>query len=92
MAEQFQQLDTFVREALQGPSTRSDITKVLESAGWTSVQITNALDSYSDASFPVPIPKPRPSLTARETFLYLVMFCTLYYGARNLGSLLFSFI
>jgi uncharacterized protein DUF5671 len=92
MAEQLQQLDTFVKEALQGANTRSDIANVLKSAGWTSVQITSALDSYSDAPFPVPIPKPRPSLSARETFLYLVMFCTLYYGVHNLGSLLFGFI
>jgi hypothetical protein len=91
-AAQLQQLETFVKEALQGGSTKSDIAKVLESAGWTSDQIKSALDTYSDASFPVPVPKPRPSLSAREAFLYLVMFSTLYYGAWNLGSLLFIFI
>jgi len=92
MAAQLQQLEDFVGESLKGGSTKSDIAKVLESAGWTSAQITSALDTYSDASFPVPVPKPRPSLTAREAFLYLVMFNTLYYGAWNLGSLLFTFI
>lgn len=91
-AAQLQQLETFVKEALQGGSTKSDIAKVLESAGWTGDQIKSALDTYSDASFPVPVPKPRPSLSAREAFLYLVMFSTLYYGAWNLGSLLFIFI
>jgi hypothetical protein len=50
------------------------------------------LDAFADATFPVPVPKPRPSLSARDAFLYLVMFSTLYYGAWNLGSLLFSFI
>jgi Domain of unknown function (DUF5671) len=92
MAAQLQQLETFVKEALQGGSTKSEIAKVLESAGWTSPQIKSALDTYSDESFPVPVPKPRPSLSAREAFLYLVMFSTLYYGAWNLGSLLFTFI
>jgi hypothetical protein len=92
MAAQLQQLDTFVKEALQGGSTRSEIAKVLEDAGWTSEQTTSALDTYSNAKFPVPVPKPRPSLSAREAFLYLVMFSTLYYGAWNLGSLLFTFI
>jgi Domain of unknown function (DUF5671) len=92
MAAQLQQLENFVGEALKAGSTKSDISKVLESAGWTGAQITNALDTYSDASFPVPVPKPRPSLSAREAFLYLVMFSTLYYGAWNLGSLLFTFI
>jgi hypothetical protein len=92
MAAQLQRIENFVGEALKAGSTKSDIAKVLESAGWTSAQITSALDTYSDASFPVPVPKPRPSLSAREAFLYLVMFSTLYYGAWNLGSLLFTFI
>jgi len=91
-AAQLQQLETFVKEALQAGSTKADIAKVLESAGWTIEQIKGALDAYSDASFHVPVPKPRPSLSAREAFLYLVMFSTLYYGAWNLGSLLFVFI
>jgi Domain of unknown function (DUF5671) len=92
MAAQLQQLETFVGEALQRGSTKADIAKVLEGAGWTTDQITSALDTYSDAPFPVPVPKPRPSLSAREAFLYLLMFSTLYYGAWNLGSLLFIFI
>ncbi len=92
MAAQLQQLETFVGEALQRGSTKADIAQVLEGAGWTTDQITSALDTYSDAPFPVPVPKPRPSLSAREAFLYLLMFSTLYYGAWNLGSLLFIFI
>ena len=91
-AQQLQQLETFVKEALQSGNSKGDIAKVLESAGWTSEQITSALDAYTDASFPVPVPKPRPSLSAREAFLYLVMFSTLYYGAWNLGSLAFTLI
>jgi hypothetical protein len=92
MAAPLQQLETFVGEALQRGSTKADIAKVLEGAGWTTDQIASALDSYSDAPFPVPVPKPRPSLSSREAFLYLVMFSTLYYGAWNLGSLVFVFI
>jgi hypothetical protein len=92
MAAEVQQLETFVKEALQSGSSKSDIAKALEGAGWPGAQIANALDAFADAAFPVPVPKPRPSLSARDAFLYLVMFSTLYYGAWNLGSLLFSFI
>jgi hypothetical protein len=92
MAAEVQQLESFVKEALQGGSTKSDIAKALEGAGWPGAQITSALDAFADVTFPVPVPKPRPSLSARDAFLYLVMFSTLYYGAWNLGSLLFSFI
>jgi hypothetical protein len=92
MASEVQQLEAFVKESLQNGSTKSDIAKALESAGWPGAQINNALDAFADSTFPVPVPKPRPSLSARDAFLYLVMFSTLYYGAWNLGSLFFSFI
>jgi len=92
MAAEVQQLESFVKEALQSGSTKEDIAKALEGAGWPSAQINNALDAFADAAFPVPVPKPRPSLSARDAFLYLVMFSTLYFGAWNLGNLLFSFI
>ena len=92
MATEVRQLELFVKEALQSGNTKGDIAKALESAGWPGAQIANALDAFADTAFSVPVPKPRPSLSARDAFLYLVMFSTLYYGAWNLGSLLFSFI
>jgi hypothetical protein len=92
MAAEVQQLELFVKEALLSGSTKGDIAKALEEAGWPGAQIANALDAFSDAPFPVPVPKPRPSLSARDAFLYLVMFSTLYFGAWNLGALLFSLI
>src|SRR5690606_21960791 len=48
--------------------------------------------AYADVSFPVPVPKPRPYLSAREAFLYLVLFATLYISAYHLGSLLFDLV
>jgi hypothetical protein len=92
MAAEAQQLEHFVKEALQSGSAKGDIAKALQEAGWPGAQISAALDAFADVAFPVPVPKPRPSLSARDAFLYLVMFSTLYYGAWNLGSLLFSFI
>lgn len=92
MATDTHQLESFVKEALQGGRSRDEIAKALESAGWPGAQITNALAAYAEIPFPVPVPKPRPSLTAREAFLYLVMFSTLYFAAWNLGNLLFTFI
>lgn len=92
MATETHQLESFVKEALQSGKTRDEIANALESAGWPGAQIANALDAYADISFSIPVPKPRPSLTAREAFLYLVMFSTLYFAAWNLGSLLFIFV
>jgi hypothetical protein len=83
MASEVQQLESFVKESLQSGSTKNDIAKALGEAGWPGAQINNALDAFADVTFSVP---------ARDAFLYLVMFSTLYFGAWNLGSLLFSFI
>jgi hypothetical protein len=38
------------------------------------------------------VPRPRPYLDAREAFLYLVLFSTLYVSAYHLGSLLFDIV
>jgi hypothetical protein len=92
MAAEVRQLELFVKEALQSGKSKSEIAKVLKSAGWASAQTTSALNAFADESFSIPIPKPRPSLSARDAFLYLVMFSTLYYGAWNLGNLLFIFV
>jgi len=92
MATNAQQLQAFAKESLQSGRSKQDIAKVLERAGWPEAQIANALDAFADEPFPVPVPRPRPSLSARDAFLYLVLFSALYYGAWNLGSLLFDFI
>jgi hypothetical protein len=92
MAAETHQLESFVKESLQSGKSRGEIANALENAGWPGAQIANALDAFADIDFSIPVPRPRPSLTAREAFLYLVMFCTLYFAAWNLGSLLFIFI
>src|SRR6185437_12230131 len=92
MAAETRQLESFVKESLQSGKTRQEIANALHEAGWPSVQIANALDAYAELPFSVPVPKPRPSLTAREAFLYLFLFSTLYFSVWNLGRLLFIFI
>ena len=85
-------LDHFVRAALEKGQDRAAITAALIGAGWPPQEIASALSAYADVSFPVPVPKPRASLSARETFLYLVLFTSLYVSVWNFGHLLFDFI
>jgi hypothetical protein len=92
MASGIQDLEWFARESLSRGLGKPEIRKAMLGAGWTEDQVRNALDAYADASFPVPIPKPRPQLSARDAFLYLVLFTTLYFSSYNLGSLIFDFI
>jgi len=92
MAGHFQQLETFVKEALQSGKNKNDIANALGNAGWPDAQVKAALATFSDDPFPIPVPKPRPSLSSRDAFLYLVMFGTLYFGVWHLGNLFFIFI
>lgn len=85
-------LDTFVRDALVGGQSRANIARVLKEAGWPAEQVTLALGAYADIAFAVPVPRPRASLSAREAFLYLVLFTALYLTAFNFGHILFELI
>lgn len=87
-----QDLQQFVRDALLQGATKTQIKKELEAAGWEKDEISQALDEYMESKFSVPVPKRKPYLSAREAFLYLLMFLSLYITAFSLGMLLFSII
>jgi len=81
----------FVEEALAHGTPRDAIRDTLLEAGWHTDQVESALASYAPTDFPIPVPVPKPYLSAREAFIYLVLFTTLYLTAFNLGRLLFQF-
>jgi len=85
-------LDTFIREALNRGQPRETIAAALVAAGWTQKEVSAALDDYAVTDLGMAVPKPRPYVSAREAFLYLVLFMLLGVVAWNLGSLLFALI
>lgn len=85
-------LSLFVKEALEKGHSRAKIHAALEKAGWQADEIRNALGAYAETDFPIPVPKRKPYLNAREAFLYLLMFLTLYWSAFSFGQLLYQFI
>lgn len=85
-------LTDFVRQGLAGGFSRLELEQALTRAGWSVDQTRAALQGFADVGFPIPVPRPRPYLSAREGFIYIVMFCTLYLSAYNLGSILFELI
>jgi hypothetical protein len=87
-----EELVGFVREALARKVPRPDIEQALQRGGWTKEQTRAALDAFVDTDFPLPVPRARPYLSAREAFQYLLMFATLYTSAYYLGSLIFDFV
>ena len=82
----------FVRDALARGLPRAQILDVLHKAGWTTEQTRGALAAFAEVEFPIPVPRARPYVSAREAFMYLVLFGTLYVSAYHLGSLVFDFI
>ena len=85
-------LQRFVHDALAQGIAREKIEEVLGAAGWATDEIESALDLYAEVDFPVPVPRPKPYVSAREAFVYLVLFTLLYLSAWSLGALVFQFI
>jgi hypothetical protein len=86
------ELTGFVREALSRGVPRAEVEAVLRQAGWDPKQVSAAITAFAPIDFPVPVPRPRTSLSAREAFIYLLLFSTMYVVAFQFGSLLFNFI
>ena len=86
------ELHGFVRAALERNIPREQIEKALLAAGWEADQVKRGLLAYAVVDFPIPVPRPRAYLSAREAFLYLLLFTALYISAFNLGSLIFTFL
>ncbi|MEX0810543.1 MAG: DUF5671 domain-containing protein [Dongiaceae bacterium] len=92
MSRREDELMQFVRESLARGLTRPQIEVALREAGWSPDQTANALGAWSAVDFPLPVPNPLPYVSAREAFLYLVLYTTLFVSAYSLGDLIFSFI
>jgi len=72
-----ERLIQFMREALSLGRSRGDIQAALKDAGWSPQEITEALASFASTDFSPPVPRPRAHMTARDTFIYLLLFASL---------------
>jgi hypothetical protein len=82
----------FVREALSAGRARDDISVALTSAGWSKHEIAQALGAFADTGFTPPVPRPRIHLTARDTFVYLLLFASLAFVASSLVTLVHAIL
>jgi hypothetical protein len=86
------ELIVFIKDGLSRGISRQDLQAVLGQAGWPAADVRDGLAGFADVAFPIPVPRPRPYLSARDAFFYLVIFAALYTVAINFGSLLFALI
>lgn len=87
-----EELSGFLEKGLERGHTRAELEAVLLDTGWPTEQVQGALAAYADVDFPLPVPRPKPVLSARDAFIYLVIFSTLYVSAFSLGNLVFQLI
>jgi hypothetical protein len=87
-----EELLSFVKDALAQGRSRQQVEEVLLQAGWSAEQVRGALAGFAEVEFPIPVPRPKQYVSAREAFMYLVLFGTLYLSACHLGNLLVLFI
>jgi len=85
-------LQQFVREALARGIPREQIRQTLAAARWRAEEIDAELERWGDGPAGLPVPRRRLSLSAREAFMHLVMFATLYTFAYSAGVILFVMI
>ena len=86
------QINDFVQEALRRGVLRQDIAQGLLKGGWTQKEINAALDAFVECDLPLPVPRKRVSGSAKEAFLFLMLFSALYTMVFALGSVLFDLI
>ncbi|MCL7463785.1 DUF5671 domain-containing protein [Phaeovulum sp. NW3] len=85
-------LAAFVRDALIAGRPRPEIEAALRTAGWTPAEISEAMQAWAEGTFLPPVPRPRPYVSAREAFVYGLMFVALAMTAWHLTALSFMLI
>lgn len=85
-------LTKFVERGFSAGISRERLAEVLDSAGWEPAQVRLVLDAYATSDLPVAVPRPAIAPTARELFLYLLVFSCLYMAVFGLGTILYQLI
>ena len=86
------QVSEFVEKALAAGRSRNEIAMVLSGAGWTDSEVSAALDSWATTEFTPPVPRPRPYVSARDAFIYGMMFAALAMTSWYITDLGFALI
>ncbi len=86
------QLAQFVERALAQGKSRQEIQDAMDGAGWSPSEVNEALSAWAETDFDLPIPRPRPYVSAKESFLYALTFVSLAMTAWHINWLGFELI
>lgn len=87
------EIDDFILEALSKGASKSSISTALRAEGWPDDEVKTALATFGDSTVEgVPVPRRKTYTSAKEGFIYLIAFLTLYICAYHFGFLVFDFI
>jgi len=87
-----EQLAAFVQDGLRAGHGPNALRKALLAEGWSSAEVTAALNGWSDQGLGVPVPRPQPQASGQEAVLYGLMFVALLTITYNLVQLGFDLI
>jgi hypothetical protein len=82
------ELSRFTRDALSAGKSRDEIAAALTASGWSASEVSDALSAWADTPFAPPVPRPQSTVSARDFFIYALMFGVLLFGAIHLVLLL----
>ncbi|TVQ04398.1 MAG: hypothetical protein EA338_01490 [Roseinatronobacter sp.] len=83
------QLATFVQDGFRAGHSAQDLRAALAAAGWSEPEIDNALAGWADHGLRLPVPRPRPSVSAAEAATYALLFFALLSVTWNVVALAF---
>jgi Domain of unknown function (DUF5671) len=87
-----EQVAEFVGRALAAGQRREDIAWALQAAGWQPTEVARGLNAWADAPFNPPVPRPRSTVSAREAFIYGLLFSFLLCAVIFINRLGFALV
>lgn len=70
-------VSSFVGLALAEGKPRDEIAQALARAGWSKSEIAAGLAAWADGAPGLPVPRPKPHVTARDAFFHALLFTAL---------------
>lgn len=86
------QIASFVQDGFRAGHNAEELRHALAEAGWSGPEIDSALGGWADHGLRLPVPRPRPSVSAAEAATYALLFFALLAVTWNVVALAYSLV